>query len=148
MLLLVIAAGLRVMCHRKSNHVTAILFDLKDFNKKRLWKTFVEALTCKSQLSKGNVPRYSWTNPRPIDQSIFPISQQSVQISTNKKKNKKLNMKLLKLIMYVKQIMTHTLKLSLSIFLLCFSMTFVFCKLLLKHSHNKWKDTGLKIVYK
>ena len=86
LLLLIIAAGLRVMCHRKSNHVTAILFDLKDLNKKRLLKTFVEALSCTSQSSKDNVPRYSWTNPGLIDRSIFPISQQSVQISRKKRK--------------------------------------------------------------
>ena len=70
LLLLVIATGLRLIYHGKSGHVSAILFDLKDFNIKRLLKTFVEALTCTPQSSKGNVPRYSLTNPGPIDKIL------------------------------------------------------------------------------
>ena len=54
-------------CH--ADHVNAIPFALEDSNRKNL-KTFVEPLTCTSQLSKWNVPRDSSTNPTPIDKTL------------------------------------------------------------------------------
>ena len=64
------SVGSSIKCLGKCNHVGAILFALEDFNRKKL-KTFVEHLTCTSQLSKWNVPRDSSTNPPPpIDKTL------------------------------------------------------------------------------
>ena len=54
----------------KFNHVGAILFALKDFNRKNL-KNFVELLTCTSQFSNWNVPRGSSTYPTAIDKTLL-----------------------------------------------------------------------------
>ena len=62
-------AGSSIKCLGKGNHVGAILFALEDFNRKNL-KTFVEPLTCTSQLSKWNVPCDSSANPTPIDKTL------------------------------------------------------------------------------
>ena len=61
-------AGSSIKSLGKCNHVGVILFALEDFNRKNL-KFFVEPLTCKSQLSKWNVPRDSSTNFIPIDKT-------------------------------------------------------------------------------
>ena len=61
--------GSSIKCLGKCNLVGAILFVFEDFNRKKL-KTFVEPLTCTSNLSKWNVPRDFLTNPAPIDKTI------------------------------------------------------------------------------
>ena len=78
-------AGSNIKCLGKCNHVGAILFTLEDFNRKNL-KTFVEPLTCASQLSKWNVPRDSSTNPAPIGKILEKkIWRQSFHRSRTKK---------------------------------------------------------------
>ena len=62
-------AGSSINCLGKCNHVGATLFALEDFNRKD-FKTFVEPLTCTSQLSKWNVPRDSSFNAAPIDKTL------------------------------------------------------------------------------
>ena len=62
-------AGSSIKCLGKCKHVGAILFALEDFKRKHL-KTFVEPLTCTSQLSKWNVPRDSSTNRAPFDKTL------------------------------------------------------------------------------
>ena len=62
-------AGSSIKCLGKCNHVSTILFALKDFNRKN-FKNFVQPLTCTSQLSKWNVPRDSLTNPAPVDKIL------------------------------------------------------------------------------
>ena len=61
--------GSSIKCLGNCNHVGAIFFALEDFYRTNL-KTFVEPLTCTTQLSKWNVPRDSSTNPAPIDKII------------------------------------------------------------------------------
>ena len=76
-------SGSSVKCLWKGNHVVADLFALEDFNRKNL-ETFVEPLTCISQLSKCNVPRDSSTNPAPIDETLdktIPLQKLNWKIS-------------------------------------------------------------------
>ena len=58
-----------INCLGKCNHIGAILFALEDFNRNNL-KTFVEPLTCTSQLSKWNGPHYSSINSAPVDKIV------------------------------------------------------------------------------
>ena len=58
-----------INCLGKCNHIGAILFALEDFNRNNL-KTFVEPLTCTSQLSKWNGPHYSSINSAPVDKTV------------------------------------------------------------------------------
>ena len=67
-------SGSSVKCLWKGNHVVADLFAWEDFNRKNL-ETFVEPLTCISQLSKCNFPRDSSTN---LHLLMKPLIRQSL----------------------------------------------------------------------
>ena len=79
--------GSSIKCLGKCNHVDAILFTLEDFNRKNL-KTFVEPLTCTSQLSIWNVRRDSSTNPSPIDKSL--VKKINMETTRPQKLNQKI----------------------------------------------------------
>ena len=60
---------------------------MKDSNRKNI-KTFVEPLTCTSHLSKWNVPRYSSTNPAPIDRTYWKLKLKGNPSTEVEPKNK------------------------------------------------------------